>query len=281
MSPYIALAFRKNYVQKSKNYVRIKLTKGYIAERMKDKNYSMNQFLENLFYAGWNATYEVQIIDDDKIVEPIIDTNINIEKKGLFINDQIQWNNTEVGNEAYYYVTTDKYITLTGFLGNSKMNKENNLGNLINIKVKLNGQINDTCTIGLVSLDDKILEKSEKLLLTIVGKMRNTNQIWDEGKTTTKKAGWGTAPTLVQFIEMEAKLKFKEEEKPQVFSINRYGELGKEFKLSGEKNNWVLKSDEENPTLNYYIIRKIPSNENKIFNKLSENNIKYIILIIN
>ena len=81
MPPYIALAFRKNYVQKSKNYVRIKLTKGYIAERMKDKNYSMNQFLENLFYAGWSATYEVQIIDDDKIVEPIIDTNINIEKK--------------------------------------------------------------------------------------------------------------------------------------------------------------------------------------------------------
>ena len=142
------------------------------------------------------------------------------------------------------------------------MNKENNLGNLINIKVKLNGQINDTCTIGLVSLDDKILEKSEKLLLTIVGKMRNTNQIWDEGKTTTKKAGWGTAPTLVQFIEMEAKLKFKEEEKPQVFSINRYGELGKEFKLSGEKNNWVLKSDEENPTLNYYIIRKLPIEKN-------------------
>ena len=81
MPPYIALAFRKNYVQKSKNYFRIKLTKGYIAERMKDKNYSMNQFLENLFYAGWSATYEVQIIDDDKIVEPIIDTNINIEKK--------------------------------------------------------------------------------------------------------------------------------------------------------------------------------------------------------
>ncbi len=195
MSPYIALAFRKNYVQKSKNYVRIKLTKGYIAERMKDKNYSMNQFLENLFYAGWNATYEVQIIDDDKIVEPIIDTNINIEKKGLFINDQIQWNNTEVGNEAYYYVTTDKYITLTGFLGNSKMNKENNLGNLINIKVKLNGQINDTCTIGLVSLDDKILEKSEKLLLTIVGKMRNTNQIRTKEEQLLKKRD-GELPLL-------------------------------------------------------------------------------------
>ena len=70
---------------------------------------------------------------------------------------------------------------------------------------------------------------------------------------------------------MKAKLKFKEEEKPQVFSINRYGELGKEFKLSGEKNNWVLKSDEENPTLNYYIIRKLP---------IENNNSKTLVVII-
>ena len=42
MAPYIALAFRKNYFQKSKNYVKVILTKGYIAEKMKDKNYSLN-----------------------------------------------------------------------------------------------------------------------------------------------------------------------------------------------------------------------------------------------
>lgn len=282
MAPYIALAFRKNYVQKSKNYVKVKLTKGYIAEKMKDKNYNMNQFLENLFYAGWSATYEVQILDDDSIVEPVLDSNIKIEEKGLFINNQIQWNNTEEGNDAYYYVTTDKYITLTGFLGNSKMNKENNLGDLINIKVKLNEKINDTCTIGLVSLDDKTLEKSGILLLTVVGKVRNTNQIWDEGKTTTRKAGWGTAPTLVQFIEIEAKLKFKEEEKPKVFSINRYGELNKEFELTGEKNNWVLKSDEENPTLNYYIIRKLPKESYQEIKKNNglKNNLVIIIVSI-
>ena len=75
------------------------------------------------------------------------------------------------------------------------MNKENNLGNLINIKVKLNGQINDTCTIGLVSLDDKILEKSEKLLLTIVGKMRNTNQIRTKEEQLLKKRD-GELPLL-------------------------------------------------------------------------------------
>lgn len=74
----------------------------------------------------------------------------------------------------------------------------------------------------------------------------------------------GKSPDLVQFIKIEAKLKFKEKEKPKVFSINKYGELGEEFKLTGGKNNWILKSDEENLTLNYYIIRKIP-NDSKTY----------------
>ena len=280
LSPYIALAFRKNYVQKSKNYVTVKLTKGYINEKMKDKNYNMNQFLENLFYAGWNAVYQVQILDDQKIIEPVIDTNIKIDEKGYFINDQIQWNNTDVGYDAYYYVKNEKYITLTGFLGNSKMDKNNNLGDLINIKVKLNEELKDSCTIGLVSLDDKKLENSEKLLLTIVGKVRNTDFKWNDDRTSTYKVGWGKAPTLVQFIEMEAILKFKEETKPQVFSINRYGELDKEFELTGNNNNWVLKSDEENPTLNYYIIRKIPNSNYNKFNEKKGNKTLIIIIVV-
>ena len=231
MAPYITLAFRQNYVQKSENYVKVKLTKGYIEEKMKDNNYNMNQFLENYFYAGWNAVYEVQILDDNKIIEPVIESNINTKEKGYFINDQIQWNNIDEGNNAYYYVKTEKYITLTGFLGNLKMNKINNLGNIINIKVKLNEEMNETCTIGLVSLDDKKLENSEKLLLTIVGKVRNTNQVWNSDRTSTYSSGWGKAPTLVQFIEIEAELKFKEEEKPKVYSINNYGELKKNLIL--------------------------------------------------
>jgi len=280
MAPYITLAFRQNYVQKSENYVKVKLTKGYIREKMKGKSYDMNEFLEDYFYPGWNAIYEVQILDDNNIIEPVIESNINTEERGYFINDQIQWNNIADGNDAYYNVKTLKYITLTGFLGNSKMNKVNNLGNLINIKVKLNEEMNETCTIGLISLDDKKLENSEKLLLTIVGKVRNTNQVWNKDRTSTSDSGWGKAPTLVQFIEIEAELKFKEEEKPKVYSINKYGELYKEFDIQGNRNKWVLKSDEENPTLNYYIIRKLPvdSSENK--EQLNGRNGNSFIIII-
>jgi len=280
MVPYITLAFRQNYVQKSENYVKVKLTKGYIKEKMKNKNYNMDQFLENHFYAGWNARYEVQILDDNNVIEPVIESNINIEERGYFINDQIQWNNTADGNNAYYNVKTLKYITLTGFLGNLKMNKVNNLGNLINIKVKLNEEMNETCTIGLISLDDKKLENSEKLLLTIVGKVRNTNQVWNNNRTSTYNSGWGKAPTLVQFIEIEAELKFKEEEKPKVYSINNYGELYKEFDIKGNRNKWILTSDEENPTLNYYIIRKLPFESSENIEQLNEIHRNIIIIII-
>lgn len=98
-------------------------------ERMKDKNYDMSQFLSKYFQGGWNAVYEVQILDVKRDIESIIETNIDVNEKGLFINEQIQWNNTDIGNNAYYYVTNEKYITLTGFLGNLKMDKINNIGN--------------------------------------------------------------------------------------------------------------------------------------------------------
>ena len=45
IAPYITLAFRRNYISKSKNYIRVKLTKGFVLERMKEKNYNMSQFL--------------------------------------------------------------------------------------------------------------------------------------------------------------------------------------------------------------------------------------------
>ena len=81
MAPYITLAFRQNYVQKSKNYVKVKFTKGYIMEKMKDKNYDMSQFLSNYFHGGWNAVYEVHILNDNNFIEPVIETNIDINEK--------------------------------------------------------------------------------------------------------------------------------------------------------------------------------------------------------
>ena len=280
MIPYIILAFRKNYIEKSKDKVLLKLTKGYINEKMREKKFYMEEFLDNFFYAGWNAIYEVEIMDNNNYIEPEIISDIDITKKEYFMNEQIQWKNYYEGNEAYYNVINERYITLTGFLGNMEMNKENNLGSLIYIKVKLNEALNETCTIGLISLDDKKLINSEKLLLTIVGKVRNTNQQWNKERNSTYSKGWGTAPVLVQYIEIEVCLKFKEEEKPKVFSIDKYGKINKEFKLEGNVNNWILKSDEDNPTLNYYIIRKIVNKEEIEKNKERIDNTNYTVIII-
>ena len=116
--------------------------------------------------------------------------------------------------------------------------------------------------------------------MTIVGKVRNTNQVWNNNRTSTYNSGWGKAPTLVQYIEIEAELKFKEEEKPKVYSINNYGELNKEFDIKGNKNEWVLKSDEENPTLNYYIVRTIPFESSENREHLNESKDSSFIIII-
>ena len=257
--PYTVLAFRNNYISKSKNYVKVKFNKGYIYEKMKDKNYNMDQFLDSYFYTGWNAFFEVEFLDDLKIIEPIIETNIDIKNRinNLNKDEQIQWNISDgINKENFYYVKNEKYITLSGYLGNSKMDIEHNLENILTIKLKLNETLNETCTIGLISLDNKSLKESEKILLTIVGKIRNSEQIWNEDRTSTSK-GWGKGPTLAQYIEMKSIFNFDEKQKPIVYSINNLGELNKQFNIEGESGKWVLNSDENNPTLNYYIIRNL------------------------
>ena len=272
LAPYTVLAFRNNYISKSKNYVRAKFTKGYVYEKMKDKNYNMDQFLDNYFYTGWNAFFELEFLDDMKIIEPIIETNIDIKNRIINFNslEQIQWNISEGNNqENFYYVKSEKYITLSGYLGNSKMDIEHNLENILTIKLKLNESLNETCTVGLISLDNKSLKDSEKILLTIVGKIRNSEQIWNEDRTSTSK-GWGKAPTLVQYIQMKSVFNFEEKQKPIIYSINNLGELNKQFKIEGESGKWVLNSDENNPTLNYYIIRNITkesSSDDKDYDK--------------
>ena len=279
LAPYIALAFRNDYVKKGINYVKLKLTKGYIDNKMRQNTYTMYGLYSELYYAGWNAVFELEIDEKDNTYkEPIFQSNINISDKGCFITDEIQWNNTDFENHAYYRVNTEKYFTLTGFLGDSKMNKENNIADLMSIKIKLNEALNETCTIGLVSLDDKKLIDSEKLLLTIAGKVRNSGQIWYNNRTTTLKDGWGHAPTLVQYIEFECIFKFEENDKPKVFSINKYGELNKEYSIVGSQKKWVLKSDENNPTLNLYIIRNIKNKSNPKY--IALNNIFSIVFVI-
>jgi len=279
MAPYAALALRFSYVPKSKNYIKIKLNKGFINQKMKGTKTFSGLGLYSYYHPGWDAVFDFEIINNETSAEPFYENknNVDIKSKTSLVSDIITWNNSNYKNDAFYKVSAEKYFTLTGFLGNSKMSINNNISNLINIRLKLNESLNETCTIGLVSLDNKKLEESEKLLLTIVGKARNTEQVWNAERTTTYKKGWGHAPTLAQYIQIECILKFKEGNKPKVYSINRFGELGKEFNLSGERNKWILKSDKNNPTLNYYIIRDI--NNSNIFNENSSTN-TFIIIIV-
>ena len=92
--------------------------------------------------------------------------------------------------------------------------------------------------------------------------------MWNEARTSTSKS-WGKAPTLVQYIEFEACLKFQEDQKPDIYSINNLGELNEKFDIKGEGGNWILNSDENNPTLNYYIIRHLPPIQNDDDNESS------------
>jgi len=151
MAPYAALAMRSSYVPKSKNYIKIKVNKGFIDQKMKGAKTFSGLGLYNYYHPGLDTVFDFEIINNETSDQPIYENknNVDIKSKTSLVSDIITWNNSNNKNEAFYKVSAEKYFTLTGFLGNSKMSINNNISNLINIRLKLNETMNETCTIGL------------------------------------------------------------------------------------------------------------------------------------
>ncbi|KAK8839346.1 hypothetical protein M9Y10_032282 [Tritrichomonas musculus] len=258
-APFLVLAFRKFYVPTSDKYVHLKIPKSFIFEQ-NEKGRILSREVIQPYYAGWPSQFDVEIINDDhqKMDEIKIDTNIDINEKGQFITEEIIWNDT-------YQIKTPKMKTITGMIGDSNKSIENDL-DLLKIRIKLNEKLNESATVGIVSLDDKELENSGKILLVIAGKTKNTNQKWNKDRTSTGRVdegcNWGCAPILVQFIEFDAILFLQEKEKPTIWTINEFGEKNKTLEIENleireNKYRWAFKSNLSMPSLSFIIERKL------------------------
>ena len=65
-------------------------------ERMKEKNYDMS-FLSNYFHCGWNAVYEVQILDTNNNVllnKPNISNTFILLLGIIIFSNDVQFENT-------------------------------------------------------------------------------------------------------------------------------------------------------------------------------------------
>ena len=158
-----------------------------------------------------------------------------------------------------------KLRTITGFIGNSDKSIMNDMG-ILKVSLKLKENLNESASIGLLSLDDHEIECSRQLLFVVGGKVKNNNQKWAQDRKSTGKvnegANWGEGPVHVQFIEFDAILFLNEQSQPKVWTINQFGNKEKELSVSEYQLNdgkihkkWKFSSAYSSPSLSFLIER--------------------------
>ncbi|KAK8837214.1 hypothetical protein M9Y10_036642 [Tritrichomonas musculus] len=257
-APFIALSFRKSYVSTSKDFVHVKIPKSHIQKLNEKETVSVSKCLSDSFHAGWASTFDIAIIDDPNINDIQYEASINMNVKDKFVTDEIVW-------DGIYKVFTPKLKTITGFIGNSEKSIVNDL-ELLNIQLKLNENLKESATVGIVSLDDKNLLDSQKILMVVAGKVKNKNQKWNKERKSTGRidqgANWGSGPSYVQYIEFDVVFNITEKNKPDIWTINNVGEKKEKLKIEEfiddkKEKKWKFSSDHSKPSLSFLIERKV------------------------
>ena len=114
-------------------------------------------------------------------------------------SDQIRMTKTKTAssstlslNDSRYTVTAPKAFVTAGILGGKTLN----VGSLA---MKLDAFDNNFAAMTLVPLDNKNLDQSQRLLLTLVGQAENQNMGWNKQRTSVGN-NWGHGPIQIQRI---------------------------------------------------------------------------------
>ena len=152
-------------------------------------------------------------------------------------------------------VDTDRTKILYGFLGLASNVASNKVRTSEGISI--NGLsvecATDFAVIALSSLTDDPICKSDNILLTTVGRARNTDPVFDGEKMLEV----GKAPILAEVIRAEIRLETEHGQKMKVWGVNAEGFYSGAVPTTWE--NGVLRftvGDEENPACYYLIVKE-------------------------
>ena len=174
-------------------------------------------------------------------------------KPGMIVSDNGQlWRNTQKRIGA---VDTERTKVLYGFLGlanHAASNKKRSAGG-----IELNGMCvsckTDFAVIALSSLTDDPICKSDNMLLTTVGRARNTDPVFDGEKMLDP----GKAPIMAEVITATIHLETEHGTKLKVWGVNAEGFYSGIIPTTYEDG--VLSftvGDEENPACYYLIVKE-------------------------
>lgn len=209
----------------------------------------------------WKPT-RIEFTDEDSEDMRLSSDECENAKSFPYETEEITWKFDDK-NKGIYIVNSERVKTATGHV------KSIDFGSF-NFSIELENYEENTATVGVTSLDMKPLEKSEKILMIVVGRTMNTGQVWDKDKTTTKE-NWGGPPVLAECIPISGS--FFNGKNAQLHVLNKDGQDNGTLPLSFDENTnkWSFESDFSNPSIWYVITREMNSNESDDDNDSDKN----------
>lgn len=104
---------------------------------------------------------------------------------------QIVWDKVDP-NIALYTINAPAVCAAIGYLGGRSIN-------LGNISIEMPTTRTNWASITIAALDGKPISESGRILLVAVGRVENTNMVWNEARTSVSDK-WGTEPTVAEGI---------------------------------------------------------------------------------
>ena len=158
-------------------------------------------------------------------------------------------------NKQIGAVDTERTKVLYGFIGKGGAAASTKKRTVV--PIHLNGMSVDSYTdfgvVALSSLTDEPIEKSDNMLLSAIGRARNTNMQFDGDKMIDV----GEAPIMAEVIHADVKIKTEIGDKLKVWGVNAEGFYAAQLRTTYEDG--VLSftiGDELNPACYYLIVKE-------------------------
>jgi len=182
--------------------------------------------------ADFNAPKTVSVSDCLSINEI---KKLSMEKTHKSDNGEIEWNGDEAGHEFVIF-NTNSFQGIDGFVAGEHIVTKN-----------VDFKLDTSCASLLVSMDGKSIGSSKKMLMSFVGRIKNTDQKKDKG--TNGLENWGRAPVLMEKVRGEIKITNKAVNFCNIYLLDSKGnrikkvyeyKKGKDIviKLCGDSTPW-------------------------------------------
>ena len=214
----------------------------------------------NAAFADGLEQHQLATVFDNKLPEGYDELiqekdRIPTEKPGLFVSDHeqvLRSTNTRIG-----MVDSDRTKVIYGQISRNRSPQSTNIWGSAPVELRSKGLIIDSFTdfgvIAVSSLTDEPTEKSDNMLMSAIGRARNTGAEFDG----TKMLDIGKPPIMAEVIHAHVKLKTEIGDKLKVWGVNAEGFYAAKLPTTYEDGYLCFEiGDELNPACYYLIVKE-------------------------